>query len=401
MNYYPLYLILLGLWLPLLWPVLRTKGGLRLWLLLVIALGLVASTYEARLWLRPAEPIRVDIFFGGPFLAGLFAVTALLLFLARWRRFATVYGLAILTLCGASVFAWWVIEREHERFVEGRALVAQAGFRSQQTYDQRFGPFAPAVQGLPVGHWQPEEEESFASRLIINGQGRVWLYRSFRGVETLDLTSGRSVLQRQEGDGTTWTAELGFYDSAYSRRTVTVVWQDAEHLTLSMRGLPANFTRTPPPIRAAPERQDLRYLGSFGAVECDGRRIDLAQTWLWRDEARLYAVGVLQVFSQGQQTSVTMPMVWGAASERDGVWRFAWEGLRGDTDAGVTLGEDQIVMTVRQGTWPERQLRLSRGRGFLAGDMVDLAPLTSAEDWQHWFSIVPLGNFVTGQPPAC
>lgn len=400
MNYYIPYLFLLGFWLPLLWTALRTKGGLRLWLLFVAALGLAASAYEARMWFLPAEAIRIDILLAAPLLAGLFAVSALLLFLARWRRFATVYGLALLMLCGAAAYGWWDIEREQERFVEGRALVAQAGFRSQQTYERRFGPFAPAVQGLPVGHWQPDEE-SFVSRLIINGRGQVWLFRSFRGVETLDLTSGRSVLQRQEGDDTTWTAELGLYDSAYSRATVTVVRQDAGHLTLSLRGSSANFTKTPPPIRAAPERQDLHYLGSFGAVECDGHRVELAQVWLWRDEVRLYAVGVLQAFAQSRQPSITMPFVWGAASERGGIWQFEWKGMSGDSHAEVTFGEDQIVMAVRQGASPERQLHLNRGQGFLAGDMVDLAPLTSAEDWQHWFSVVPLGNLVTGQTPAC
>ena len=403
MDFYFLYLILLGFWPPLLWPALRTKGGLRLWLLLLIALGLAVSVYEARLWLRPAEPIRIDVLFGAPVLAGLFALTALLLFLAGWRRFATVYGLAILILCGAATFAWQEMEREQERFVEGRALIARAGFRSPEAYEDRFGPFTPAVQGLPVGHWQPEDETfaSFASRLVINGQGRLWLFRSYREAETLELTSGTEVLRREEGDGSTWTVELQRYSSAYPGARVAVAHQEPGRLTLSMERSSAVFTKTPPPVEAAPEQQNLRYLGSFGSIACDGRRLDLAQVWLWRDQERLYAVGVVRAFSQSQPEGFATPVVFGSAQERDGAWHFAWEGVRGPSQARVTLGEGQVIMTIKQGTWPEQQFDMAQDKGFLSGDLVDLAPLTTVEDWRHWFSVVSLGNRVTGETPAC
>lgn len=400
MDLYLLHLVLLGFWLPLLWPVLRTKGGLRLWLLLVIALGLVASLREARLWFGTPEAIRVDILYGAPILAGVYAVTAVLLFRARWRRFALVFGSALLLLWAGAAFLWRELEREQERFVEGRALIARAGFRSPETYDKRFGPFAPAVAGLPVGHWV-SGGEPLATRLIINGEGRVWLFRGLSGAETLDFASASQLLRRQGEDGATWTGDLKGHGVSAVPALVEITWQDDGRLTLAFRGWSRDFTKTPPPIEAAPERHDLSYLGSFGDIECDGRRLDLAQVWLWRDEERLYAAGVVRTFSQSQQASFATPMVLGSAQERGGAWNFAWDGMRGPSQAKIVLGEGQVVMTIKQGTWPEQRFEMMRDKGFLAGDMVDLAPLTTAEAWQHWFSVVPLGNRVTGQNPAC
>ncbi|MDJ0980165.1 MAG: hypothetical protein QNI94_01000, partial [Kiloniellales bacterium] len=70
MDLYFLYLVLLGLWPPLLWPALCAKGALRHWLWVVVGLGLAACLYETRFWFGSAEAIRIDILFGAPVLAG-------------------------------------------------------------------------------------------------------------------------------------------------------------------------------------------------------------------------------------------------------------------------------------------------------------------------------------------
>ena len=396
MELYSLYLVLLGLWLPLPWPALRTKGALRLWLWLVIALGLAGSLNEARLWFGPAGAIRIDILFGAPIFAGGYLVTAVLLFMAGWRRLALAYGAALLVLSGGAAYLWRESEREHARFLEGRALVAQAGFRSQEVYDAHFGPFAQAPEGLPVGHWR-SDGDPLASRLILNAEGRLWLFRRLSEEESLDFTSA-TPLRRE---GVAWTAALKEVHWPDRQSPVRVASQGEGRLTISFRDRRTAFTRAPPPIDPALRPESLSYLGSFGRIDCAPRRVEFAQLWLWRHQGGLLAVGIARPFSKGQRVRFAKPMVLGAGAAENDAWIFAWEGPRGASQARLTLAKGEASLVLTEGSSPERRLRLRKGEGVLAGDMIDLAPLTDVEVWRHWFDVVPLGNSLTGAMPDC
>ncbi len=396
MELYSLYLVLLGLWLPLPWPALRTKGALRLWLWLVVALGLAASLNEARLWFGPAEAIRIDILFGAPILAGGYLVTAVLLFTAGWRRLALALGAVLLVLFGGAAYLWWESEREHARFLEGRALVAQAGFRSREVYETHFGPFAPATDGLPVGHWR-SDGDPLATRLILNAEGRLWLFRRLSEEESLDFTSA-TPLRRE---GAAWTAALKEVHRPDRQSPVRVEPQGEGRLTLSFRDRRTAFTRAPPPIDPAPGHESLSYLGSFGRVDCGPRRVESVQLWLWRHQGGLLAVGIARPFAKGQPVRFAKPMVLGAGAAEAGAWIFAWEGPRGASQARLTLAEGEAELVLSEGSSLERRLRLRKGGGALAGDMIDLAPRSDAEAWRHWFDVVPLGNSLTGAMPDC
>jgi hypothetical protein len=94
-------------------------------------------------------------------------------------------------------------------------------------------------------------------------------------------------------------------------------------------------------------------------------------------------------------------MVLGGGVAEGEDWVFTWISAKGDSRARLTLAEGEAVLVLKEGTWPERRLRLKKGDGALAGDMIDLAPRTDAEAWRHWFDVVPLGNSLTGQMPDC
>ena len=396
MDLYFLYLFLLGFWPPLLWPALRAKGGLRLWLLVVVGLGLAANLYEARLWLGPAEAIRIDILFGAPVLAGIYLVTALLLFAAGWRRLALAYGAALLLLFGGAAYLWRESEREHARFLEGRALIAQAGFRSPEVYEAHYGPFAPPPEGLPVGHWL-SSGDPLASRLIVNAEGRLWLFRSLSDEESLDFTSAE-VLRRE---GAAWRGALKEVHWPDRRFPVRVEGQGAGRLTLTFQDRSTAFAEVPPPIDKAPRAESLSYLGSFGRIDCDPHRAELVQLWLWRDQGGLLAVGVARPFAKGQAVRFAKPIVLGAGAAEGDSWIFTWEDAKGASRARLILEDGQADLLLKAGTSPERRLRLKRGEGVLSGDMIDLAPRSDAEAWRHWFDVVPLRNSLTGEMPDC
>ncbi len=402
MDLYFLYLVLLGLWPPLLWPALRAKGALRLWLWVVVGLGLMACLYETRFWFGSAEAIRIDILFGAPVLAGVHAVTALLLFAANWRRFALAYASALLVLLGGAVHLWHAEEREQARFLEGLVLVAQGGFRSPEVHDEHYGPFAPAPEGLPAGHWL-SDGDSLATRLIINAEGRVWLFRRLRDAETLDFVSAVGLRRAEGGDGTTWIGELTEARPTISLppRPVTVMRLGKTQLTLTFRDRPVAFAKAPPPIDPAPRTESLSYLGSFGHVDCGPRRVEIVQLWLWRDQDGLYAVGTARRFAKGQPLRSARLMVLGAGAAEGDAWDFAWDGGRGASRARLAIEGGQLDLVLKEGSWPERRLRLQRGEAPLRGDMIDLAPRSDAEAWAHWFDRVPRGNRLSGEIPDC
>jgi len=366
------------------------------------AFGALVSLHEARLWFGSGEPIRVDILLIAPLLCGLYGGAALLLFRARWRRFATLFGVALALLWVGAAILWHAEEREQARYLEGLVLVAQGGFRSPQVYDEHYGPFAPAPEGLPAGHWL-SDGDPLATRLIINAEGRVWLFRRLRDAETLDFVSATNLRRAEGGDGTTWAGALTEARPTIHvpPRPVSVTRLGVTQLTLTFQDRPVAFAKAPPPIDPAPESDKLGYLGSFGRVDCGPRRAELVQLWLWQDRDRLYAVGIARPFAKGQPLRFARPMVLGAGIAEGDAWVFAWEGVRGASQARLTLEDGQLDLVLKEGRWPERRLRLQRGDGPLGGDMIDLAPRSDAEAWAHWFDRVTRSNRLAGEVPEC
>ena len=402
MDLYTLYLASLCLWPPLLWPALRQRGWLRVWLFATVAFGALASLHEARVWLGSGEPIRVDILLIAPVLGGLYVGAAVLLFRARWRRFAATYSAALVLLWAGATVLWQVEKREQARFLEGLVLVAQAGFRSLQVYDEHYGPFAPAPEGLPAGHWL-SDGDPLATRLIINAQGRVWLFRRLRDAETLDFVSATNLRRAEGGDGTNWTGALTEARPTISLppRPVTVMRLGTTQLTLTFRDRLVAFAKAPPPIDPAPTAEALGYLGAFEVVDCGPRRVELAQLWLWRDDRRLYAVGVVRAFAKGQRVHFAEPLVLGVGMAAGEAWDFRWESAKGASQARLTLDGETASLVIEEGGRPQRSLRLRRGEGPLGGDVIDLAPRTDAQAWTRWFDLVPRGNNLIGQIPDC
>ena len=75
MDALPFYYILLGLWIPLLWPALALRGWMRGALLVVVLAGVLATVNEV--WQTLAlNAIRIDIFLFVIVLGALYAAAA-------------------------------------------------------------------------------------------------------------------------------------------------------------------------------------------------------------------------------------------------------------------------------------------------------------------------------------
>jgi hypothetical protein len=401
---YLLYCGLLVIWVPLLWPMFRLKGGARLWLLIVIATGIAALVYEIRMFLWSFAAIRLDILVISMALACLYGSAAALLFSKHWRRASALLAVVLVLIGGGMSYNWILVGRESQRlgevFQESNRLLFRAKFRSPEIYESLFGPFTGASDGHPTGHWRIEGRSHF-TRLIINAQGRVWLF--YRCQEDAECHSGPegSGLRKSGDHSRQWEATLK--PQAGLPFDIRITQTEAGTLSVEVREQSLLFAEAPPPVDPAPAPQSLRFLGPFAKVECSGAHAKIRQVWLWEDGVRRYAVGIFSTLVAGRQNGFVPPVLMGEGVRENDGWRFAWQqDARSGTAFIVLSGGDAILTLDQDGRDLEDADQLVlKGGGVFYDERIELAPLTSGADWRHWFDTVLVGHFISGYVPAC
>ncbi len=396
-----LYYALLIVWLPLLWPALRLRGWSRAWLLVVAAAGLLATGHEIRILFWTVSAIRLDILVIAVVLGMLYASAAAVLFRAAWRKSAAAL-IAILAVVGGGMsYGWIEVGRESARltevFRERDALLFEAKFRDFDTYADYFEVFDARPTFFPVGHWKDQGQGYFA-RLIVNPRGRVWaFYRcgdtecAYRSVDP-GLEAVGHLAERR------WDVTLKPYVGAPV--TVRVVQPTLDRLTIEGRGEPSTLAKTLPPIDPAPARRSLNFLGPFSAVECRGQHAAVRQLWLWQEETRFYAVGIFSTLVAGTHSSFVQPILIGDSLVDGERWSFAWSHYGRSGTVSIELIDVDAHVTLTLDGRPEERAVLTRHAVF-RDEAIELAPLTGKADWDHWFDIVLVGHFSSGDVPAC
>ena len=396
-----LYYALLVLWLPLIWPMLRLRGGARLYLAAVVAAGLAAALYEIWMTLEAAAEIRFDILLIGAALLGLYALAAVVLFAAGWRRAAAGLGLVVLLIGGSAAYKWVLLGRESQRLTEvfhaRNALLFEAGFRDRETYERRFGPFASSAESHPVGHWLADGPSRF-SRLIVNGEGGTWLFFPCGETECAYGPGGTALEPTGPGTGTQWQASLA--PRAGVPLDVTVARAKGERLTLRTSAGSTDFAEAPPPIDPAPAARSLVYLGAFARVACQNPYAKVRQVWLWREDARLYAVGIFATLVAGRHAGFVQPVLLGEGTRKGEAWTFEWARNGRSWTATIALSGPAAILTLARGGQEPEHAVLDAVPVF-RDEAIELAPLTAKADWNHWFDIVLVGHFSAGDIPAC
>ena len=403
MIMYLLYCGLLAIWVLLLWPVFRLKGGARLWLLVVAAAGVAALAYEIRMYLWSSAAIRLDILLISLALVCLYGSAAVLLFLKRWGGTAVLLA-GVLVLIGGGMSHQWILtvaetQRLGEILEESNRLLFRSKFRSRDVYESHFGPFTGAADH-PVGHWRIWAQSHF-TRLIINAEGRVWLF--YRCQEDAECHSGPqgSGLRKSGDQSGRWEASLK--PQAGLPFDIAITETAHRALSLEVRGQSVDLTEAPPPLDNEPAPHALRFLDTFAKVECLSAHATVRQVWLWEDSARRYAVGIFATLIAGLQHDFIRPVVMGAGVAENGLWRFAWEQDGRSGTAAITFDGSDVILTLDlEGRDLEDADRaVLKAGGIFSDERITLAPLTSDADWRHWFDTVLVGHFASGDVPAC
>ncbi len=405
---YLLYCGLLVIWVLLLWPAFRLKGGARLWLLVVIAAGIAALLHEIRMYLWSHAAIRLDILLISMALGGLYGSAAVLLFFKRWWKTAALLAVPLVVIGGGMSYKWIEVSRESQRLgetiEESNRLLFQAKFRDAETYESYFGPFTGASGNLPTGHWQIEGRSHF-TRLIINSEGRVWLF--FQCQEDTECESGVAGPELHEsGDNPRqWAASLK--PLAGLPFDIKITQSDSATLSVDVRDKTVRFVKAPPPVDPAPVPQSLRFLGAFTKVECIRAHAKVRQIWLWEDGARLYGVGIVSTLVAGRQNLFVRPILMGEGTREGNAWRFAWHWDGRSGTALVALKGGNAIVTLDQDLdqhgrdLEDADQAVLKAGAVFSDERIELAPLTTGADWRHWFDNVFTGHFTSGYVPAC
>jgi hypothetical protein len=408
MTMYLLYCGLLAIWVVLLWPTSRLAGGARLWLLLVIAAGVAALSHEIRIYFWSSANIRVDILLISPALVGLYGSAAALLYFKRWWRTAALLAAILVVIGGGMSYKWIEVSRESQRLgeviEESNRLLFAAKFRNAETYERYFGPFTGASNGLPTGHWQIEGQ-SYFTRLIINAEGRVWLF--FQCQEDTECESGVAGPELNESgdDPRQWQASLK--PLAGLPFGIKITQTESGALSVEVRDQTVRFAKVSPPVDPAPAAQSLTFLGPFANAECIRAHAKIRQVWIWEEGQRRYAVGIFSTLVAGRQNGFVRPILMGEGVKEGDGWRFNWHWDDRSGTAFVALKGGEAVLTLdidldQGGRDLEDADRLVlNGGGVFSDERIELAPLTTGADWRHWFDNVFTGHFTSGYVPAC
>ncbi len=401
-----LYYALLAVWPLFLWPALRLAGWSRAWLLVAALAGLLATAHEIRMLTGTPSAIRLDIPLIAIALGVLYASAAAVMFRGGRRKAAAVVGAMLVLAGGGLSYTWIQAGRESERltqvFYAGRALLFEAKFRSLDAYASYFRMSDARPTLFPVGHWEAQGGGYF-TRLIVNPEGRAWAFypcgETGRETECAYHSADPGVHPAGDPAERRWDITLKPLTGA-PVTTVHIAQTDTDHLTLEGMGQPTAFTKTPPPIDPAPARQSLIFLGPFVTVQCRTRHADVRQLWLWREDARLYAVGIFATLLAGTHARYVSPILLGEGVGHGDSWSFEWRRNGQSWTASVALnGPDAKLRLARNGE-PAAWVALARDAMF-RDEVIELAPLTGKADWDRWFDIVLVGHFSSGDVPAC
>lgn len=404
MATYFLYWGLLVVWAPLLWPMLRLKGGARIWLVVVIAAGVVALIYEIRMFLFSTAAIRLDILLISVVLVCLYASAAVVLFSRRWWWAAAALAVVIVSIGGGLSYQWVQAGRESQRlgeiFRESNRLLFRAKFQSPESYQRYFGPFAGTAASHPIGHWRVVERAHF-TRLIINAAGRVWLFYQCQADAECHHGPDGSGLRASGDHAGRWQASLA--PPVGAPIDITITQTDPGTLAVAVQGQRLRLGGAPPPIEPTPAPQSLRFLGPFARIDCLRQYATIRQVWLWQDGARRYAVGIFSTLPAGRRNDFVSPVVLGEGVSEDDGWRFTWARDGRSGTAVIGLDGAEAILTLEQ---DGRDLEDADGAVLKPGaifddERINLAPRTSHRDWRHWFDTVLVGHFVSGDVPAC
>ncbi|MBL8233582.1 MAG: hypothetical protein JNL98_34115 [Bryobacterales bacterium] len=390
----PAALLLIALW--------RTPGNaarisrLALWILLAAGVNDSAMTI-----LGARDAIRIDLVLLFPLItiANLVGgVMAWRCLHARRMRLVAILPMALGVAGVMGLVASAVDSASVSRRLDlQRRLLFQAPFRDGPTFARVFGDIGNGDSW--TGHFTPAREPVWMTRLIVNREGKVWLYCRIQNTEQLvgtgTMTAStpvtfaiegrmppeklRLVLKPIDGD---WEATLA---SSYADPDPRV------------RGIRIRRSE-PPRFPQASQPNDMITIGVFSHLKPMEQHQRLIQLWLWADETEVWGCYLRTIQLAGSRAEFLHPVQFRARRERNGaVSRFRVK--TGMEELSAVIGERGVDLRVVYNGSPLENVTLEPG-AVVKDEIFDLAPTWSRKENEQWLEAVLTGRFVKWDVPA-
>lgn len=399
------YLESLFLWIPLLSFVVWVRPvSVRGVFVLAIVVSAMASAYEGYMTFvwgpTVTAPIRVDIFLVMLLLGLINGICgSILLYTGSGRRKDLkkqmgLMGMGLLCLSApvlAIIGGIGLVSHVHElthTLDIGRRFRFEAGFRDNDTQKHTFGELHSNSNPW-VGYYVGGNEDSRYQHLIINDEGKFWLYG-----QALYMTVGsghQSIENRSQFQGKDNQAIAGPIDLSLERQADSTFKLWIKNTYGASQRL--TFTKTSPPRYPVPPSQsdEVKFIGVFSVkYGLNEKSFWVAQVWLWESHGKVWGQYLRDRYTQGQKHEFVhaesiKPKCTGECKDLN----LSFASGRGPVRL-TRISENEIKAHL-DGVYEE--VILSRGE-IVPGFILDLAPLTSVKQNQEWIEAVTAGTFI-------
>ena len=350
---------------------------------------------------KVVAPIRVDLLLLIPLFSGLY-IAAGLWGLSRWAAqkstLLLISSLTLLAISGPTIIVFatsmWNAERHLAKLDSIDSLLFEAQFQNEQNFTKTFGSIDRSKNPI-AGHYQ-SSQGIWATRVIINTEGHLWLY--FRGSNT------ESVVAQADLNPATRTlpASVVLHPPIGEQEEGEFTNVDNDQFTLSMWNhlngqrhrymTPVTFVRVSPPYRGgANSGAEVNYLGAFAQSTIRENSVEPIQLWLWRSGRKFIGYYVRGNFACGSENSfISATMLEG--QQDGGELRLAHPGgiesvlIRRLSDTEI---EGEVIYNGR----PLEALNLKQHVIFKS-DRYEVAPLSKFEETKTWLETVSMGHML-------
>jgi hypothetical protein len=296
------YRLELFLWVPLLIVILAT-GAQRGWLIVPLVMSLITGAWEIFVTSTSGvDVIRIDILLALMLVSVVNVLSGLVLVVTGGERgvaavrFAGVVCLLVPVLAVVG-FTSGVYETSQStaRLYEGMRLRFEAAFRDEATQKRVFGNLESSANPW-AGYYVAGDADDRVKHLVINDEGRCWLYAA----KLFEYPGRATSVTRDtfEGAGIGGAANMRFVlrHEAGARYAATMQFGTWPAATVPMTK--ANPPRFPQPVPAGGDA--VRFLGVFSAPYKETNdSFWLVQVWLWQAGSDVWGRYIHDHFRRG------------------------------------------------------------------------------------------------------
>jgi hypothetical protein len=275
----------------------------------------------------------------------------------------------------------------------GRRVRFETAFRDDVTQKRIFGDLDSATSPW-AGYYVSGGEDSRFKHLVINADGRYWLYHSELWDEEGKGGESASAPDTFEGQAT---------GRSSSRRQLFLKRQPGGRFEVEVRdphpefhNKPVTFTKSAPPRFPAPPSpaDTARFVGEFSATYDENEKsFWLVQVWLWESKGEWWGRYIRDNYARGQPREfISAEAIEPRCASECKVLSFT--SSRGPVTL-ARISDDEFKAKL---AGVREEVTLRRGEK-LPGFIFDLAPLATPRKNREWIEAISLGRMLTWNVP--